>query len=94
MGPGPADRRVGVARQEVLQVTPDLPAQLQKLYNALFGQGDVPFQHLFDLLGLMEGRNPQQALGPYIVRLNRRLKAHKMRVVPGRLKKTYRLVVM
>jgi hypothetical protein len=71
----------------------DLPPQLQKLYDELFGQGDVPLVHLFEVLGLKDGRNPQQALGPYIVRLNRRLKNHRMRVEPGRMKKTYRLVV-
>lgn len=72
----------------------DLPPQLSKLFSELFGKGDVPFVHLCTVLGIKEGRHHQQALGPYVVRLNRRLKLHKMRVEPGQMKKTYRLVVL
>lgn len=70
----------------------DLPPQLQRLYDELLGKGDVRWDHLFKALGLQEGRDPQQALGPYVVRINRRLKSCRMRVEPGLLKKTYRLV--
>lgn len=70
----------------------DLPPQLQKFYDELFGKGDVPWAHLFKVLGLQEGRDLQQALGPYVVRINRRLRTQRMRVEPGQMKKTYRLV--
>ena len=36
----------------------------------------------------------QQTLGPYIVRLNRRLAKYRLAVKPGALKRTYALVVV
>lgn len=71
----------------------DLPPKLQKLYDLLSDQYDVS---IIDLHKGLFGddaplRNAQQRLGTPITRLNRRLAKRKKRVVPGRLKGTYRL---
>lgn len=73
----------------------NLPAQTQKLYDALLGRGDVPIDTLYAALS-GSGREDlkQQWLGPYVTRLNRRLVGHKMRVEPGATKGTYRLVAV
>jgi hypothetical protein len=71
----------------------DLPPRLQKLYDSLSDQYDVSIadlhKHLFG--EDVPLRHAQQRLGTPITRLNRRLAKHKKRVVPGRLKGTYRL---
>ena len=72
----------------------NLPPKMNVLYRALFGQGDVGIDELAEGLGLGADRHPQQALGPYVTRLNRRLAKHKMKVEPGRMKRTYRLVAL
>lgn len=74
-----------------------LPAQQQTLYDALAGKGDVPIETLYASLGLAplsERVRQQQALGPYIVRLNRRLAKQRKAVKPGALKGTYALVTI
>ena len=81
-------------RQKVREVIDNLPPKMNVLYCALFGRGDVSISSLAEELGLGVDRHPQQALGPYITRLNRRLAKHRMKVEPGRLKKTYRLVAL
>lgn len=73
-----------------------LPTQLSALYDALIIGHDVDFKTLWLSIRakpLTDDRNVQQALGPYITRLNRRLRQHGRQVEPGRLKGTYRLVV-
>lgn len=72
----------------------NLPPKMDVLYRTLFGQGDVAWETLADTLGLGQERHPQQALGPYVTRLNRRLAKHRMKVEPGRMKRTYRLVTL
>jgi hypothetical protein len=74
----------------------DLPPQLQRLYDELAGRGDVSIDVLFRaVFGATESeRSKQQRLGPYITRLNRRLRASRRKVTPGRLKGTYVLAVL
>lgn len=69
----------------------ELPTQIGRLYAALDGGGDVAIDALLAALGANVEKNRQQYLGPYIVRLNRRLKAEGKKVVPGRVKQTYAL---
>lgn len=72
------------------------PAAQLALYTALKGNGDVPFHTLLSATqdGAVAANDPhlQQRLGPYVTRLNRRLKAARLAVRPGRLKGTYCLV--
>ena len=70
----------------------ELPKREQDLYDLLVGQGDVHIAALYEAMGGPEDRDPpyrQQWLGPYISRLNRRLKNLKMRVRPGQARETY-----
>ena len=71
------------------------PRQGEALFNALKGQGDVAIADLFHAVypdrELGEKRDMQARLGPFITRLNRRLKGEKQVVRPGHLKGTYRL---
>lgn len=77
-----------------------LPRQTAALYAALEGKGEVPIVDLFDAIFSDEpevgprggNRHAQQWLGPYITRLNRRLKTAGLAVKPGRRKGTYALV--
>lgn len=72
-----------------------LPERQQKLYDALAGRGDVPISDLCDAIEAnLENTPAQQWLGPYITRLNRRLAKRGLRVKPGALKGTYRLIVV
>ena len=74
-----------------------LPASQKVLYEALRGRGDVSIEKLYTVLGLAETTDSvrqQQTLGPYIVRLNRRLAKYRLAVKPGALKRTYALVVV
>lgn len=69
-----------------------LPAQQHKLYAALLDQGDVAIDLLYRTLFDREPpKDAQQRLGPYIVKLNRRLAEHGLIVRPGRIKRTYSL---
>lgn len=67
------------------------------LYGLLLGRGDVSIDLLHHALSGVR-RSPlstsakQRWLGPYIQRLNRRLSHEGMKVEPGALKGTYRLV--
>lgn len=74
--------------------TLELPKQLARLYELLPVGKDVEIEHLFNgLFG--EVAKPrvaqQQQLGPYISKLNRRIAGRKQKIVPGKLKGTYRL---
>ena len=71
----------------------DLSPREQQLYDLLFGRGDVPIKELYEAMGgppNPKWRYIQRWLGPYITLLNRRLEG--MKVEPGALKQTYRLV--
>jgi hypothetical protein len=70
------------------------PVSQMNLLAALWGNGDVPIPSLYGAVlstptPNQEQRHLQQALGPYIIRLNRRLKKARLAVKPGRLKGTY-----
>jgi hypothetical protein len=70
-----------------------LSPRQQQLYDLLFGRGDVPIKELYEGMGGPEHNGAyteQEWLGPYITLLNRRLDG--MKVEPGALKQTYRLV--
>lgn len=67
-----------------------LPKQQSKLYDALATGEDVLIEDLYRVLMDRDPpKNAQQHLGPYIVKLNRRLHAEGMVVTPGALKRTY-----
>lgn len=81
-----------------------LPKRQQQLHDLLLGRGDVL---IVDLYAAMFETNPmkrgtrtvaekQRHLGPYITTLNRSLDVlgRKLRVEPGALKNTYRLVAV
>lgn len=73
-------------------VVPDLPPRLLELYNALDSKGDVDIIEIYEtVVGPPPRplRETQQYLGPYITKLNRRLRGHGLIVKPGRLKGTY-----
>jgi len=74
-----------------------LPPRQQQLHDLLFGKGDVPITHLYAaIFGEAERpmRQQQQWISPYISALNRRLAVRNLKVEPGDLKNSYRLVVM
>jgi hypothetical protein len=73
----------------------NLPRRQQQLYDLLFGRGDVPISDLYAAITKPDcdnRRDMQQWLGSYITRMNRRLRSHGLKVEPGALKGTYRLV--
>jgi hypothetical protein len=74
----------------------ELPHRQAALYDLLKAGDDVAISDLRDSLGFAarDPRMDQQYLSPLITRLNRRLKNQNQRVVPGRLKRTYRLVTI
>lgn len=70
----------------------NLPPRLQDLYDALDGKGDVEIVSIYEtVVGPPPRplRETQQYLGPYITKLNRRLREFGLIVKPGRLKGTY-----
>lgn len=74
---------------KLLKATPDQDVAIDTLYNHVF---DGP--HYVQLEGerhelVYTSRDMQQRLGPVIARLN--LKLRGQRIVPGELKRTYRL---
>lgn len=74
-----------------------LPRRQRELYDLLLGRGDVPIEELHNVLRnsppVFSVQAMQRWLGPYIANLNRSLEPHGLRVEPGALKQTYRLVV-
>ncbi len=77
----------------------ELTPRQKQLYDLLFGKGDVEILDLFKALGGPEERQDdaryaQQWLGAKITRLNRALEPQKLRVIPGRMKSTYAMVVV
>lgn len=82
-------------------MTSSLPRRQQQLYDLLLGRGDVPIERLFLSIATLHSQGhpgafktqfQQRYLGPYITALNRRLADQQMRVEPGAMKNTYRLV--
>lgn len=77
-----------------------LARRQQELYDLLLSRGDVAIDTLYDCMGGPEGRSTltrgrsyaQAWLGGYVTRLNRKLAGHDLKVEPGDLKRTYRLV--
>lgn len=76
----------------------NLPRRQKELYDRLFGRGDVL---IVDLYEFMRDPRPdcsesiqdmQRYITPYIAMLNKNLADHGMKVEPGALKNTYRLV--
>lgn len=68
------------------------PVSQRNLFAALWMQGDVPIPVLVKAVErttVDDLRHQQQVLGPYITRLNRRLKKARLAVRPGRMKGTY-----
>lgn len=75
----------------------DLPRRQQQLHDLLFGKGDVPIGALYDAMAdrlSCDTQDQQRWLGPYISNLNKNLAERGLRVEPGALKNTYRLVVL
>lgn len=72
----------------------DLPPQDAKLYGALVCGAEVAISDLIAALGVRsrDPRTDQQLVGSYLTKLNRRIKARKQRIVPGRVKRTYVLI--
>lgn len=75
----------------------NLPRRQQQLYDLLLGRGDVLIAALYVAMDGPESmsavtRTQQQWLSPYVTALNASLADHKLKVEPGALKNTYRLV--
>lgn len=77
-----------------------LPSTQQRaLLDTLRDKGDVAIDDLFAVIDgpgerYRSSRQRQQWLGSYLIRLNRRLRKHKLKVQPGQMKRTYRLTVV
>lgn len=78
-----------------------LSRRQQQLYDRLLGRGDVPISDLFFAIATLHAQGSEQSfntafqqrwISPYIVALNRKLADQNLRVEPGALKGTYRLV--
>lgn len=75
-----------------------LPPALEKVFRAFSLDTDVPFIQVYrivcpeDTTPDKKLKNVQQRIGPYISRINRRIGSHKMAIVPGVARRTYRLV--
>lgn len=76
----------------------NLPPRQQQLFDLLFGKGDVSIDDLFAAMRGEDpgdvGCTPQRWLSPYIGALNRNLTDKKLKVEPGALKGSYRMVAM
>lgn len=79
-----------------METPAELTPRQRDLLKMLPLNEDVSVTTLYEsFIGHADGRDRRQAqqyLGSWITRLNRRLKKHRLRVQPGRLKHTYRLV--
>jgi hypothetical protein len=73
-----------------------LPPYLDGLYAAFQPGVDVPISELLSIMGFAsrDPRTDQQYVGAYLTKLNRRIRDRKQRIVPGDLKRTYRLVTL
>ena len=78
----------------------DLPIKQARILEAVQGKGDVPiltiYRHAWaaDAVPDIEQRTAQQFIGAHISKLNRRIRAQKLAVKPGRLKGTYYLAAL
>lgn len=73
---------------DILAASPDVDVEIYKLYEAAYQTNVHKIQRGQLILGV-EPRTMQQRLGPIIARVNQKLE--KGRVVPGLIKRTYRL---
>lgn len=75
-----------------------LPRRQQQLHDLLLGRGDVPIQALYETMRETDAvEDPsiaqmQRWLSPYISALNKKITCRGLRVEPGAVKSTYRLV--
>jgi hypothetical protein len=77
----------------------DLPKRQKDLHDLLLGRGDVPIPQLFEDMRTADTpdydlKGQQRWLGAYISALNKSLAERGLRVEPGALRNTYRLVVL
>lgn len=81
----------------------DLPESLKRLYDAFLMVGaatEAPALTIEAMhravYGSLEGerRDMQQRIGPYVTKLNRRIRSHKLAVKPGDMKGTYVLLTI
>lgn len=75
----------------------NLPRRQKQLYDLLLGRGDVLIEDIyasmFSVPPPIDTMQMQQRwLGPYVAALNKKLANDGLRVEPGALKNTYRLV--
>lgn len=76
----------------------DLPRRQKQLHDLLLGRGDVAITELFAAMRLEstpvydDTQAQQRWLAPYITMLNDSIAAQGLRVQPGDVKQTYRLV--
>ena len=77
----------------------NLPRRQKQLYDLLLGRGDVLIVDLFTAMKLHHYHTDaplisdmQRWISPYVSNLNKNLADHGLKVEPGALKNTYRLV--
>lgn len=76
----------------------NLPRRQKQLYDLLLGRGDVLISQLYEHMTYQQDvsertvADMQRRLSPYISLLNRSLAGEGLKVEPGALKNTYRLV--
>ena len=75
---------------DVLAGTPDTDVAIYKLYETAYRTNVHRIQNGVLILGARP-RTMQQRLGSVIARINEKLDGTRSRVVPGKLKQTYRL---
>ena len=84
--------------QETEEPEIHLPKKLRQFYEMLRGGGDVKIVDLYVALSekppLPDSARMHMWLGPYVVKINRRIKKHGQAVRPGELRRTYRLIVL
>lgn len=73
-----------------------LPSALQKLFDTFPSRDEdvaiwTLYSAVFPQAPTIQPIQQQQKLGPYISRLNRRLRGERIAVVPGVARRTYRL---
>lgn len=78
----------------------DLPRRQKQLHDLLLGRGDVAITELFAAMRIDstpdydDTQAQQRWLAPYITMLNDSLSTAGLRVQPGDVKQTYRLVAL
>lgn len=76
----------------------ELPARQQQLHDLLFGRGDVPIADIYAAMCNQPVdetvQYKQRWVAAYVTALNRNLAGRNLKVEPGALKNTYRLVAI